>query len=379
MTDVFVSYSAIDRAIALPVIQALERQNWRVFWDRSIPVGKKWQDVLEQQLKRAKCVVVLLTRESLKSSWVTFEASIGLEQKIMIPLIIDPSLNPQTDLPEIYRDLHVASIPNNTDLSLATITSELWLRTIRDTIIQSSRRRLFKAGALALSILVTILTFAYITITSHNVLTMWQAGIGYLERGAFSKEENERLQLAIRNATVIDLLAPNATNFTSAFRDDLPAFLKKRDARMRVLFADPNGELYDSMMAMTNKGIERDAKARESDKGLPARSKQILLSYADYSTDKLKFRQFNTEFRAPIILIDKKYCFLTVRLTPDQAKQSLRIELASESAGTKLSQMLSSSLRSLAFFLRPSAEIEDGVESCKRHFEAVWARSKDFQ
>ena len=155
--------------------------------------------------------------------------------------------------------------------------------------------------------------------------------------------------------------------------------LKKEGVTLRVLFADPNSEFYDAMMTMTNKGIERDQRARDSDKGLPSRSKQILLGFADFAEKKLQFRQFQTEFRAPVILIDQKYCFLTLRLTPDQAKESLRIELASESAGTASSQALFSSLRSLAFFFRPSAQLEGNVESCKRHFDAVWARAKAFE
>jgi hypothetical protein len=376
MAEVFVSYGTIDRSKALPIVQALERQGWSVFWDRQIPPGKKWQDVLERQLRRAKCVVVLLTRQSVSSSWVTFEASIALERRIIVPLMLDPTLNPQVDLPEMYRDLHVVSLSPDADLAAASQSSDHWLQTIRETIRHQRRQQTLRLSALALMTLFAMASTLYVALTGHNAVSIWQAGITYIERGAFSKEENERLQSAIRNATTIDLLVPNATSFISAFRDDLPVFLRKKGVRMRVLFADPGSEFYDEMMVMTNIGIERSQAARESDRGLPARSRQVLLGYANHSPDKVSFRQFNTEFRAPLILVDGNHCFLTVRLTPDQAKQSLRIELANDAAEASVSGVLSPLLRKLAFLLRPSVELEHSVESCQRHFDAVWARAK---
>ena len=231
MSDVFVSYTAVDRALALPIVQLLQDRKLRVFWDREIPAGKKWQNVLEHQLKRAKCVVVLLTQESLKSSWVTFEASIALERRIIVPVILDSQLDPQNDLPEMYRDLHVVSLSTASSHSNATTSNAVWIQTIVDTVKHSARRQSLQIAAAVSAAFLIIVALAYIALTGHNALTMWQAGLRYVERGAFSKEENERLQSAIRNATTIDILAPNATNFTSAFRDDLPVFLKSRPCK----------------------------------------------------------------------------------------------------------------------------------------------------
>ncbi len=379
MTDVFVSYTAVDRALALPIVERLQRQKWSVFWDRNTSPGKKWQDVLEEHLKRAKCVVVLLTRESLKSSWVTFEASIARQRRIIVPLLLDSNLNPQKDLPDMYRDLHVVTLPKEADIANANPAIDLWLKTINDTVRRSALDRLLLVGATTFAATFMSMALIYIALTEHNAVTMWQAGITYLERGSFSKEENERLKFAVRNASAIDLLAPNAASITAVIRDDLPVFFKKPGASMRVLFADPNSEFYDAMMTMTTKGIERSQKARDSDKGLSARSKEIFLTFANQAVEKLQFRQFNTEFRAPMILIDRRLCFVALRLTPDQVTESLRIELADDSGGSGITHVLSTWLRSLAFFLRPSAQDEDQVESCKRHFDAVWERAKPFE
>jgi TIR domain len=378
MTDVFVSYTSADRPLATALVQSLAHKRLQVFWDRQIPTGKKWSDVLKRELHHANCVVVLLTRNSLASSWVTYEASVAHQQRILIPLLLDPDLNPYQDLPEMYRDLHVTSLPNDLKLLSSSSAQDPWLKAILNTV---KRQRLWNRmrKAAYTGLFGSILVIAtYVALTSHNALITWQTGLRYIERGAYSKEENERLKAAIRQATLVELLVPNAVSFTSAFRDDLFAFFAKGNVKMRVLFADPNNEFYDAMMSMTTKGIEEDAKASASDKGLPDRSKRLLLSFADKASDQLEFKQFATEFRLPIILIDRRYCFSTIRLTPDQSTESLRIELMSESAGTLFDQTIARALKAISTFFRPSSQNEDSVESCKRHFDSVWTRSKNY-
>jgi hypothetical protein len=90
MTDIFVSYDDKDRERARAVVRALERRGWSAFWDRSIPVGKTWWQVIGRALKRAPCVVVLWSRTAVESSWVYEEADDGRKRGILIPILIDP-------------------------------------------------------------------------------------------------------------------------------------------------------------------------------------------------------------------------------------------------------------------------------------------------
>ncbi|MBC8217565.1 MAG: toll/interleukin-1 receptor domain-containing protein [Planctomycetes bacterium] len=89
MSDIFVSYAKEDRPRAQTFAQALETLNWSVFWDRVIPTGKSWREVIGTQLYAAKCVVVLWSRASVGSRWVIEEAEIGLQRGILIPVLID--------------------------------------------------------------------------------------------------------------------------------------------------------------------------------------------------------------------------------------------------------------------------------------------------
>jgi hypothetical protein len=89
MSDVFISYSSLDREAAQRFAQALEDSGVSVWWDRDIPAGRDYQEVIEEQISLARCVLVLWTRESVQSRWVRTEASDAHEREIMLPVLLD--------------------------------------------------------------------------------------------------------------------------------------------------------------------------------------------------------------------------------------------------------------------------------------------------
>lgn len=89
MANIFVSYARNDRKFAEKLAKALEAEGWSVFWDRTIPTGKMWREVIGKALAEARCVVVVWSEYSIKSSWVQEEADHGRERGILIPVRID--------------------------------------------------------------------------------------------------------------------------------------------------------------------------------------------------------------------------------------------------------------------------------------------------
>ena len=87
--DVFISYAKGDRARASELASALDAQGWSVWWDRDIPPGRTFDDVIEEALTQARCVVVLWSAESLKSRWVRAEASAAAERGTLVPALIE--------------------------------------------------------------------------------------------------------------------------------------------------------------------------------------------------------------------------------------------------------------------------------------------------
>src|SRR5262249_31594768 len=88
MTDVFISYAHEDRETAQRLAAALEARGWSVWWDREIPVGHSFDQVIERQLEAAKSVVVLWSKDSAASEWVKNEAAYAAEKGVLIPALL---------------------------------------------------------------------------------------------------------------------------------------------------------------------------------------------------------------------------------------------------------------------------------------------------
>ena len=89
MNDIFLSYAREDLERIRTIAKMLERQGWSVFLDRTIPAGKTWRDVIGKALSDARCVVVVWSKESIKSTWVQEEAEEGRERGILVPVLMD--------------------------------------------------------------------------------------------------------------------------------------------------------------------------------------------------------------------------------------------------------------------------------------------------
>jgi tetratricopeptide (TPR) repeat protein len=89
MSDVFVSYASADRERVIPIVQAIERRGWTVWWDRKIGAGNAFDREIEKALDEARCIIVVWSEASIESDWVRNEATEGLERGILIPVLLD--------------------------------------------------------------------------------------------------------------------------------------------------------------------------------------------------------------------------------------------------------------------------------------------------
>jgi adenylate cyclase len=105
MADIFLSYASDDRERIAPLVAALERQGWSVWWDRSIPPGRNFDEVLEEEIDAARCVVVMWTEASIDSQWVRSEALEGMEREILVPVRLD-----DVRLPFAFRRVQTADL-----------------------------------------------------------------------------------------------------------------------------------------------------------------------------------------------------------------------------------------------------------------------------
>lgn len=60
-----------------------------MWWDRTIPPGRTFDDVIQEALDAAGCVIAVWTETSVESRWVKTEASEGLKRNVLVPVVLD--------------------------------------------------------------------------------------------------------------------------------------------------------------------------------------------------------------------------------------------------------------------------------------------------
>jgi hypothetical protein len=72
--QLFLSYSSKDKRLAIGIQRDLEALQWTVWRDEiSIGAGTQWSSAIDTSLRASAAVVVLVTRNSATSAWVTYE------------------------------------------------------------------------------------------------------------------------------------------------------------------------------------------------------------------------------------------------------------------------------------------------------------------
>ena len=108
MGQIFISYSSNDAAFARRLADAFAEQGWSAWWDKEIPPGMDYAQVIESAVNEARCVVVLWSRHSIGSRWVHTEAAAGADRNIVITTIIDDT--PNEDLPFEFKRLQAVRL-----------------------------------------------------------------------------------------------------------------------------------------------------------------------------------------------------------------------------------------------------------------------------
>ena len=105
MSDIFISYSREDQDKARQLAVVLEEQGWSVFSDVKLRGGEFFDDTIEKALNEARCVIVLWSKRSVRSSYVRDEATYALESGKLVPVAIE-----DVDLPFPFRSIHTLQL-----------------------------------------------------------------------------------------------------------------------------------------------------------------------------------------------------------------------------------------------------------------------------
>ncbi|MBK8022047.1 MAG: toll/interleukin-1 receptor domain-containing protein [Chloroflexi bacterium] len=78
---VFISYSHEDLDFAQNVKHELERRRIPVWIDELTPAGDDWRQDIEEALRRAYSLVLIITPDAMESQYVTYEWAFALGRR----------------------------------------------------------------------------------------------------------------------------------------------------------------------------------------------------------------------------------------------------------------------------------------------------------
>src|SRR5687768_10413464 len=105
MSDIFISYAREDKSRVQTLAKALQDSGWSVWWDPHIPTGKRFDEVIEQAISAARCIIVVWSKSSVSSTFVRAEASDGADRQVLLPVMID-----DVKIPLAFRQIQTARL-----------------------------------------------------------------------------------------------------------------------------------------------------------------------------------------------------------------------------------------------------------------------------
>jgi len=95
MSDIFLIYASEDQEHVRVLVEALVQVGWSVYWNRTTPKGRTWQEILEEELAAARGLVVVWSAKSVKRKWVIDEVHEGIRRRLPIfQVLIDRVMPP---------------------------------------------------------------------------------------------------------------------------------------------------------------------------------------------------------------------------------------------------------------------------------------------
>jgi len=105
MADIFISYKREEQPFAKKLADAFQNRDWTVWWDPEVRAGERFHDIIDKELKKSKCVVVLWSKLSVESQNVKDEASYALKRNKLVPVMIE-----DVDLPYWFERINTEQL-----------------------------------------------------------------------------------------------------------------------------------------------------------------------------------------------------------------------------------------------------------------------------
>jgi hypothetical protein len=91
--QLFISYKREDAATAGAVRRGLMALGFSVWWDEKLQTGQKWDEEIDEALRKAEAAVVLWSEAAVRSDWVKHEASVAKSRQKLTHAQIEDCTN----------------------------------------------------------------------------------------------------------------------------------------------------------------------------------------------------------------------------------------------------------------------------------------------
>lgn len=106
MADVFISYKKEDRALAELVAGAFEAYKLETWFDSSLAGGQAFRSAIGEELRKAKAVIVIWSKRSVRSDWVLDEADYAKGYAKLVPV----QFSRDFEIPFGFRQIQVEDL-----------------------------------------------------------------------------------------------------------------------------------------------------------------------------------------------------------------------------------------------------------------------------
>lgn len=287
---IFISYSRKDTEYVSSLVDAMRKQGFDVWFDKNIRTGTDWDDTIEEQLKTADAIVLILSKTSVASENVKDEISyaIGLDKPVN-PIKIEECEVPmrlarkqfvdfttmgheagfERLVTDLRRNLEIAEA--NKSIPKGTFTPPVAAITVTNTTNDRPRKSL-KVALYIIGGVVVILFFVGLIMQCDGNSDEDQLPSGQEE---ISGVTDPNWEYALRNQSVGNYLKyiKNAGPEGAYLQDAMDSIDSHFPNEGMVLFQDGNGQRYFSKLLFTDGNGDLDFGV---DDGLPPRKFDIL-------------------------------------------------------------------------------------------------------
>ncbi len=92
---IFISYAHRDSASVLPIVEALQRRGFRVWYDAGIEAGAEWPEYIARRLVDSSCVIAFISGRSMESQNCRREINFAISKgkELLVVYLEDVSLS----------------------------------------------------------------------------------------------------------------------------------------------------------------------------------------------------------------------------------------------------------------------------------------------